>query len=156
MENLSDNHFADASMMIRRPVTEVYQAFIDPEVTSQFWFSEGSDALSEGETVEWTWGMFNHQVQIKVLSLVKDESIHIQWGEDPDAQVRWTFDEIGESKTVVKIINTGFKGDQVALISQIRDTTGGFTLVLAGLKAWLEHGIRLNLVADKYPELSDS
>jgi hypothetical protein len=29
---------------------------------------------------------------------------------------------------------------------------GGFTLVLAGLKALLEHNIRSNLVADRFPE----
>jgi uncharacterized protein (DUF2249 family) len=28
---------------------------------------------------------------------------------------------------------------------------GGFTMVLAGLKALLEHGIELNLVADHFP-----
>jgi len=29
---------------------------------------------------------------------------------------------------------------------------GGFTLVLAGLKALLEHDVELNLVADHYPD----
>jgi hypothetical protein len=29
---------------------------------------------------------------------------------------------------------------------------GGFTMVLAGLKALLEHGIELNLVGDHHPE----
>jgi hypothetical protein len=28
----------------------------------------------------------------------------------------------------------------------------GFTLMLAGLKALLEHGVRLNLTADRYPK----
>jgi hypothetical protein len=28
----------------------------------------------------------------------------------------------------------------------------GFTIILAGVKAWLENGIRLNLVADGLPE----
>ena len=32
------------------------------------------------------------------------------------------------------------------------DSMGGFSLVLAALKAWLEHGIALNLVADRNPE----
>ena len=36
--------------------------------------------------------------------------------------------------------------------AQIRDTTEGFTLVLAGLKAFLEHNIQLNLVADRFPK----
>jgi len=154
MENHTDNHYADASMMIRRPVSEVYKAFIDPEVTTQFWFSKSSAILTEGESVEWTWTMFDHTVLIKVLKLIENELIQIQWGDDPDVQVFWTFIAIDESKTVVNIKNTGFKGDQETLISQIRDSTGGFSLVVAGLKAWLEHGIHLNLVADKYPGLT--
>lgn len=31
------------------------------------------------------------------------------------------------------------------------DSTGGFTQVLAGLKALLEHGIELGLVRDSHP-----
>jgi hypothetical protein len=31
------------------------------------------------------------------------------------------------------------------------ESTEGFTLVLAGLKALLEHRVRLNLVADRFP-----
>jgi len=29
---------------------------------------------------------------------------------------------------------------------------GGFTTVLDGAKAWLEHNIHLNLITDKYPK----
>lgn len=36
------------------------------------------------------------------------------------------------------------------------DLMGGFALVLAGLKAWLEHGIALNLVADGHPHAGTS
>jgi hypothetical protein len=28
----------------------------------------------------------------------------------------------------------------------------GFTFVLAGLKAWLEHGVELQLVRDRHPD----
>jgi hypothetical protein len=33
----------------------------------------------------------------------------------------------------------------------VADSTQGFTLTLAGMKALLEHDARLNLVADRYP-----
>jgi hypothetical protein len=32
------------------------------------------------------------------------------------------------------------------------DSTEGFALVLAGLKALLEYGINLNLVSDRHPD----
>jgi hypothetical protein len=31
-------------------------------------------------------------------------------------------------------------------------STEGFSFLLAGAKAWLEHGVQLNLVPDKYPD----
>jgi len=49
-------------------------------------------------------------------------------------------------------MNTGHKGTTDELISGIRDATGGFTWILAGLKAYLEHNIQLNLIADRYPK----
>jgi hypothetical protein len=38
------------------------------------------------------------------------------------------------------------------LMRYVADSTQGFTLLLAGLKAWLEHGIQLNLTPDRYPK----
>jgi len=32
------------------------------------------------------------------------------------------------------------------------DSMGGFSLVLAGLKTFLEHGVELNLTADRNPD----
>jgi hypothetical protein len=34
----------------------------------------------------------------------------------------------------------------------VRNSTEGFTLVLAGAKAYLEHHIQLNLVLDRFPK----
>ncbi|TGT21720.1 polyketide cyclase, partial [Mesorhizobium sp. M4B.F.Ca.ET.169.01.1.1] len=35
---------------------------------------------------------------------------------------------------------------------QAVDSTGGFSLVLAGAKAWLEQGLTLGLVGDRHPK----
>jgi hypothetical protein len=42
--------------------------------------------------------------------------------------------------------------DLKEVLAQIRDSTGGFSLVLAGLKAYLEHNLQLNLIADRFPK----
>jgi hypothetical protein len=39
------------------------------------------------------------------------------------------------------------------IVKQAIDSTEGFTLVLSGLKALLEHNIILNLVGDRFPEV---
>ncbi len=50
------------------------------------------------------------------------------------------------------VTNHGFHGDANEVVKQAIDSTQGFTFVLSGLKAWLEHGIELSLVADKRPD----
>ena len=138
-------------MLIRRPASEVFDAFVDPAVTTKFWFTNSTGKLAEGKSTEWTWEMFNHTVSVKVLSIIRNEKILIQWGDDADATVEWVFKSMSDEKTFVTITNRGFKGTTDELISQIRDSTGGFTWVLAGLKAYLEHDLELNLIADRYP-----
>ena len=44
---------AKTEMLIRRPVAEVFEAFVDPAITARFWFSEGSGRLRQGSTVRW-------------------------------------------------------------------------------------------------------
>ena len=53
-----NNHFAKAEMLIRKPVSEVFQAFINPEITRKFWFTKGSGKLEQDTTTEWTWEMY--------------------------------------------------------------------------------------------------
>jgi uncharacterized protein YndB with AHSA1/START domain len=38
-----------AEMLIRKPVKEVFNAFVDPEKTKNFWFTKGSDKLEKGK-----------------------------------------------------------------------------------------------------------
>ncbi|MGH1366192.1 MAG: SRPBCC family protein [Calditrichia bacterium] len=148
----STNHFAEAAMLIRKPIAEVFDAFINPQVTTKFWFTKSSGTLEEGKAIDWTWEMFDHTVSVLVKSIVQNEKIVIQWGDDPEAIVEWTFKSIKDSHTFVSTTNIGFKGTADEILSQVRDATGGFTWVLAGLKAYLEHGIELNLIADRYPK----
>lgn len=145
----------DTQMLIRKPISEVFQAFIDPAVTTQFWFTESSGKLEEGKTVTWNWNMYGVSTNVQVLKIVPDKLIATLWG-DPAVNVDYEFTSMGPDKTYVVIKNYGhpLKGEE--LIAAIKDNTGGFTTVLDGLKAWLEHGIQLNLVLDKFPNQLNS
>ncbi|MCG8434499.1 MAG: hypothetical protein MJA83_10750 [Gammaproteobacteria bacterium] len=57
-----------------------------------------------------------------------------------------------ESGTLVKISVVGFHGSADEVLAQSVDSKGGFTLVLAGARAFLEYGVSLNLVEDQRPE----
>ena len=53
---------------------------------------------------------------------------------------------------MVSITNSGFAGDGNEVVRQALDSVGGFSLVLCGAKALLEHNLLLNLIADRYPD----
>lgn len=143
---------AKAEMLIRKPVEEVFEAFVNPAITTQFWFTKSSGRLDENKQVEWTWEMYNYTAPVKVLSIETNKKIVIEWGSAEDATiVEWVFKSLDKG-TFVSIVNSGFQGDTDKLIAQVRDSTEGFTLVLAGLKALLEYNIRLNLVGDRFPD----
>ena len=57
MTETSEGPVAKAQMLIRRPVAEVFEAFIDPNVTSRFWFSKSSGRLVAGQRIRWDWDM---------------------------------------------------------------------------------------------------
>jgi uncharacterized protein YndB with AHSA1/START domain len=143
---------ATAGMLIRKPVAEVFEAFVDPAITARFWFTRGSDRLDAGRPVRWEWEMYGVTVDVEVRELEPSRRIVIDWssGGEPATTVTWVFRELS-SGTLVSVENRGFAGDDDAVVRQALDATGGFTLVLAGAKAWLEHGIELGLVRDRFP-----
>ena len=50
---------AKAQMLIRRPIGEVFEAFVDPAVTTRFWFTRSTGRLEEGKEVRWDWEMYD-------------------------------------------------------------------------------------------------
>ncbi len=140
----------ETQMLIRKPVQEVFNAFIDPKLSSKFWFSHSTGKLEQGKTVQWTWEKYQHQSEVVVLAVEQNKLIKILWG-SPRTAVDFIFEEIAPAQTYVKIRNFDLPFQGSELIAYIIDSTGGFTTVLDNLKAYLEHGLELNLVNDKFP-----
>lgn len=145
---LQNEPIARAQMLIRKPVSEVFEAFIDPTITSKFWFSRGDHRLEEGKTVMWYWDMYGVSAEVEVKSIEPNKRILIEW----PTPVEWVFSPRGDDATFVTITASGFEGTDDEKVEQAIDAMGGFTLTLAGCKAYLEHGVELNLVADHNPD----
>lgn len=141
----------ETQMLIRKPAPTVFQAFIDPAVTTNFWFTKSSGQLEVGKTVTWEWDMYGASINVLVKEIIPNRKISTEWG-DPATTVDYEFIPLTDDTTYVVIKNYGFKETGDDLIHAIMDNTGGFTTVLDGLKAYLEHNINLNLIGDKYPK----
>lgn len=142
---------AEAQMLIRKPVAEVFEAFIDPGLTKHFWFTKGSDRLEAGKTITWEWEMYNVSTKVFVREILMNQKIIIQWDE-PATFVDFDFKTLSDGSIFVTIKHYGFDKTGDDLLEAIKDSIGGFTTVLDGLKAFLEHNINLNLIADKFPK----
>lgn len=143
----------ETALLIRRPAGEAYEAFADPAVTTRFWFTSGSGRLEPGAKLRWDWEMYGVGTDVSVVAAEPGRRIVIDWDTaDRPTRVEWTFEARGEGQTLVKVVHGGFHGTAEEQAAAALDSMGGFSLVLAGAKAWLEHGLELGLVRDRHPD----
>ena len=143
---------AETGMLIRKPVAHVFEAIVNPEITTQFWFTRSSGRLVAGRPIRWEWEMYDVSIQVTAKVIEPNHRIVIEWlGYSGPTTVEWTFAPLGDG-TFVRVTESGFRGNGDQLVKYVADSTQGFTLMLAGLKALLEHGVKLNLVGDRYPK----
>lgn len=144
---------AKAEMLIRKPVAEVFEAFVDPAITSKFWFTKGSGRLEAGKKVRWDWEMYDFSLDVEVKTVEKNSRILIEWpAYGAPTAVEWVFTPRSDGTTFVSVTNKGFPGDEDEAVQRALDSTEGFAFLLAGAKALLEHDVILNLVRDRFPD----
>jgi uncharacterized protein YndB with AHSA1/START domain len=149
--HLANVPVAKTGMLIRKPVAEVFEAFVDPSITTKFWFTKSSGRLEAGKSVTWTWEMYGASTHVTAKVVEPNKRIVIEWdGYSGRTTVEWKFAHKAAG-TFVSITESGWTGDGDALVEYATGSTQGFTWTLAGLKALLEHNVRLNLVADRFP-----
>lgn len=135
-------------MLIRRPVADVFNAFVDPAVTTKFWFSRSTGRLAVDETATWFWDFYGASGDVLVKELKTNERIVYEW----PTPVEINFTPRGDGFTFVSVIASGFAGTDDEKVSQALDSTEGFNLVLSACKVFLEHGIDPRIIPDKNPD----
>jgi uncharacterized protein (TIGR02246 family) len=144
---------AKAEMLIRRPVAEVFEAFVNPAITSRFWFSKGNGRLEVGKEIAWDWEMYDFSVLVTVKAVEENARIVVEWSAyGVPTPIEWIFTARPDGTTFVSVANEGFPGSEADAMQQALDATEGFAFVLAGAKAFLEHNVQLNLVPDRFPD----
>lgn len=142
---------ARAQTLIRTPPELVFAAFVDPAHMCTFWFPRSSGALEEGKTVHWFIGSGADELKIdvEVISVVPAERIVIEWGVGGSFTTAvWTFESQDDARTLLKIEESGFTGTPDEITARALDSTGGFNQVVIAAKAYLEHGVAVNIVTD--------
>jgi uncharacterized protein YndB with AHSA1/START domain len=143
--------YVEVSTLIRRPPGEVFAAFVDPAITTRFWFTKSSGPLAPGATVQWEWEMYGVADTVRVEEFEAPERLVLVMGSDGKMTVELRFTP-REEGTVVAVAESGFTGTAEDAITYVSGSTGGYTTALCGAKALLEHGIELGAVRDQFPD----
>jgi uncharacterized protein YndB with AHSA1/START domain len=138
---------AKVSTLVRRPAADVYGAFVEPAMLTQFWLSRASGPLALGVTVEWEFMVAGVKDTVVATALEPNKRIAVRWSDSSITE--WTFEPVDGSTTIVKIAQAGFPDEGDDVVATAITATEGFTIVLSDLKILLETGSSPGLVRDK-------
>jgi uncharacterized protein YndB with AHSA1/START domain len=138
-------HTAKCAMLIRRPVAEVFHAFVDPGVITSFWLEATTGPLAKGAQVTWHFMVPGATETVTVTTFEDQRRIAFDWSHG--INVDMTFEPSDKNSTKLIVEAAGFRGES-AEVSAI-GATEGFTIVLCDLKTLLETGRSASLVRDK-------
>jgi uncharacterized protein YndB with AHSA1/START domain len=139
-------------MLIRRPSEEVFQAFVDPAITTRFWFTKSSGKMVPGAVIKWDWEMYGVSAEVSVIEVENNIRILMKWdSQEEPTTVDFRFISWRDNTTYVQVTETGFRGTGDEVVDRAIDSAEGFTMMLCALKAFLEHGVVLTVVGDKAP-----
>ena len=136
---------ARAKMLIRAPIRDVFQAFVDPRRIRDFWLKSSSGPLTRGAHVEWEFMAPGARETVDVIEFSRNECIKFRWSNGSVVDI--TFEERADATTRVSVVVSGFAGPDSAV--QAVNATEGFAIVLCDLKTLLETGKSGGMVRDK-------
>src|SRR5262245_26313389 len=108
---------AKTGMLIHQPVANVFEAFIDPSITTKFWFTKSSGRLEAGKQITWEWEMYDASTNVTAKVIEPNNRIVIEWdGYSGRIIVEWKFASHTNSATFVSITESGWTGSGDELV----------------------------------------
>lgn len=135
----------NTSLQVSKPITEVFNAIIDPVEMAHYFIAHGSEKMQEGKSIEWTFPEFpDMKIEVKVIKLKSPELIIFEWegSKGISLEVKIKLEERTENTTLVRVSEGKMKANEEGII-WLKRNTEGWANFLACLKAYLEYGINL-------------
>jgi uncharacterized protein YndB with AHSA1/START domain len=132
-----------AELQILKPVSEVFEAIVDPAKMTHYFISKSSGKMEEGKEITWQFPEFKAAFPIHVSKIERDKYISYYWEVDGiDLLVEMKLTPRTNNATIVTITEKSRKNDEAG-IKWLKGNTEGWANFLACLKAYLEYGINL-------------
>ncbi|MGG4170068.1 SRPBCC family protein [Rossellomorea vietnamensis] len=134
MDNISQ-------MKIQKPAHEIFEAFVDPEMIGNFWFSSSSERWEEGKTVTLRYEEYDAQGDIHIVEIQEEKKIVFEWAGNHKVTISFTQEETGS--TIVGVKEEGFDENNENVINELVDNKEGWVYMLTCLKGYMEYGVNL-------------
>jgi uncharacterized protein YndB with AHSA1/START domain len=133
-----------AALKMRKPPHEVFEAIVDPSIMCNYFISESSGRMEEGEEVTWKFPEMDIRFPVQVTKIVKNSFIGFTWGDEKEGFTKVEIQLIPKegNETFVKV-HEGTKTDDDKGLEWFGRNTEGWANFLACMKAWLEYGVHL-------------
>jgi len=129
---------------IQKPVSDVFDAVVNPRKLSGYFIEKASGPLAQGATVTWKFPEYPIEFDIVVREVLPNQRVVFEW---PSAggyptRVEMDFKPLDATSTLVQVSESGWKEDAKGLATSYGNA-GGWMHMMACLKAYLEYGINL-------------
>lgn len=132
--------------IIDRPIAETYEAVADPDKLSRHFTTGGAHgSMESGATVTWEFADFPGPFDVTVTRAEAPALIEFQWPRNDGSglnDVRFDFEPLGADRCKVRVTESGWTPDAAGLQLAYGNCMG-WSMMLAAMKAWLDHGIVL-------------
>lgn len=129
-----------AILQIQKPIEEVFEGIVNPEIMTKYFISESTGRLETGKEVTWKFPEFDDQFVVSEVKIDENKSISFVW--DPETVVEITLEQLLDNSTIVRINEKGKQLNENN-IKWALENSGGWANFLACMKAYLEYGIQL-------------
>jgi uncharacterized protein YndB with AHSA1/START domain len=131
------------AIQILKPVSEVFEAIVDPIRMANYFISKSSGRMEPGKEILWKFPEFDVEFPVRVRNIIRNEYISYNWDvEGTELLVEITLSPRSEGSTLVTVSEGSRTNDEEG-IKWLQGNSAGWANFLACLKAYLEYGINL-------------
>lgn len=131
---------AKATLQIQKPITEVFEAIVNPEKMTKYFISKSTGRMETGKELIWEFPEFPDRFPVKITEVQANKSVSFVW--DEETVVNITLEELPDKSTLVKVTE-GEKELNEKKLEWLTLNTAGWANFLDCMKAYLEYGIQL-------------
>lgn len=133
------------NIRIQKPVSEVFDAVVNPKKLSGYFTKTASAPLKEGSQAYWSFPEFEGEFPVTVTKMIPNQRIELEWEAQEggyNTHVEMNFKGIDASTTLVTIRESGWRENEKGVKASYQNC-GGWMHMLCCMKAYLEHAINL-------------